>query len=61
MEAKCRALSVKPDDREKLWNSYFGPNKAMSLRHLQYSWSGFNNDENVDEVSPYWNKWFEVI
>ncbi|KAL4494534.1 hypothetical protein ABPG72_004436 [Tetrahymena utriculariae] len=60
-EQKCRALDVNAEEREKLWNFYFSAENTLSVRNLEYSWSGFNSSFNHEELEPYFEKFFEKI
>jgi len=61
MEYKCKALYSTPQEKEELWNMYLNPETKLSMRIQQYSMTGFNNINCLDEIKPYYEKWFENL
>ncbi|EGR28494.1 hypothetical protein IMG5_174220 [Ichthyophthirius multifiliis] len=60
-EYKCKALDANQQEREQLWNSYINYDGKTSLRRIQFSWSGFSQTFNPDELEPYYQKFFDSV
>lgn len=44
-----------------MWAYYLSAENTLSVRNLEYSWAGFSDAANIEELAPYHGKFFEVI
>jgi hypothetical protein len=61
MEYKCKALNSTVLEKEELWKMYLNPETKLSMRVQQYSMQGFNNVNSLEDLLPFYYKWFENL
>ncbi len=48
-------------ERQEIWDSYLDANNKISMRLLQYSFSGFSDDSNAEAYVKYEQSWFDNL
>ncbi|CAD8060911.1 unnamed protein product [Paramecium primaurelia] len=60
-QLRCQALIANEQERAALWQKFIDPNDKESVKMMQESMAGFNNERRYLSLEPYQDKFFEVI